>query len=109
MFIVRYLFDEENHIIKEKKFDKYKLAYNFAKDNSLNSACSIFLDGKEIVEFQFGEEYFNCYSDPENILCPICDNAAKYMLFDEYYCSSCLIDIIEEDGNDEFLISKIKS
>lgn len=51
------------------------------------------------------EEYLEINEEP--ILCPICDNAAKYMLFDEYYCSNCLIDIIEEDGNDEFLISKI--
>lgn len=41
------------------------------------------------------------------VLCIICDKEADYKVFDEEYCSNCLLDAIEECGNDEILIRKI--
>lgn len=51
------------------------------------------------------DEYLEINDEP--VLCSICDDIAKYKLFDGEYCAKCLVDVIEEDGNDEFVIDRI--
>lgn len=95
MFIVKYLFDEKNHIIRQREFNNYKSAYIFAKNKSkISDSVAIHINSLSVVEFEFGVETYNNYKT-----CPNCYYALRFVApgynsetkqpIDLYICPFC--------------------